>query len=173
MNQERDFVCIINSLYNLFVSIRAVPNQESIKEILTVFKNHITGIINNKKITINILIYELKKAGNFFMKDYIIKELKQFKSNNIKINIEWIKKNFIFFIEIFDKVLDLYNSGEYKKLSLFSSALHNYPHFLIGKYNLYKPKEFWDLHISYYKNKCNDPYLDKFKDDFFKFYKIS
>jgi hypothetical protein len=69
-------------------------------------------------------------------------------------------------------MISLFENEEFEKLNIISSSLHNYPDFLIGKYEC-NPKEFWDLHISFYKKKFNDSFLDNYKERFFNYYNIS
>lgn len=151
---------MLNALEALFVWIRAYPEEEKFKEVLIIFKVELSKREKMEYVTLMNIINRIKSINQFKYKKYLISILSRVIVKGKINDLGYIRKSKEVLIEILDNLIKKYENNEFEKIETMSSAVHNYPGFLLGNYKC-KPFEFWKDHIGFYKRVWKEDFLSR------------
>ena len=161
---------LMNSLYSLFIYIRYKPDCEINENLIQSFHNalNVNMKFNNKEVIE--LINSLQKLRKHDFVDSIIGSLKQSKFTYVRSNkIIRVRSSIEPIRYILSQLQEKIRNKEYDKVRIMASSVHNYPHFIIGKYKC-NSLEFWNEHIGYYTRHYQEPFMNEWEYLFKRLY---
>ncbi|MGO4544434.1 hypothetical protein AB4Z29_06525 [Paenibacillus sp. 2TAB23] len=115
------------------------------------------------------LINELNLVEDHEYKTIIISELKKMRLFDGANNMERIHQSIRPIKYIIENLLIAIDQKETEKIRIMASSVHNYPAFILGKYNC-NAIDFWNEHINYYNSIFQSDFMNDWKYLFIEYY---